>query len=633
MSDASGSGFYGFLKVILRGLNLTRIVILNLVFFLILGLIFFGAASETTVQVPADSTLVLEPRGALVEQFSADPVQRAIAGLTGNAPRQVQLRDLLRGIDAAAADPRIKGILLKPDGLSAGGYAALREVGAALDRFKAADKQVIVWSAGMSQGQYYLAAHADRIVLDPQGGVILLGIGNYRNYYANLLDKIGVEVHLFRVGEYKSAAEPFVLDHASAEAKAADAYWMSGIWDTAIAEIAAQRGLDAGQMHSDIAQLPAAVEAARGDLAQLALDQGLVDELATENELLASLHENVSTGESADEPDGGSDNGGPDNASGNNELVTVAFGDYLGGLRAPTLPGKDAVAVVVAEGEIAAGKLAPGKIGGESTAALIERAREDDNIKALVLRINSPGGAVYPSERIRREVVLTQEAGKPVIVSMGDVAASGGYWIGMNADKILAEPNTITGSIGIFGMFFEIPGALDKLGVNTDGVGTTPWAGAFDIRQPLDPRVGAVIQSVINKGYRDFVGRVAKARESSFEAIDKVARGRVWTGTQALERGLVDQLGGLTDAITVASEAAGLGDNYAVTYMERPLGAFEQFLLGLGGGRTASIVQAFGVQMPTWWAAVPKLVPELSLLHNAKPGVPAVYAYCFCQLR
>jgi protease-4 len=387
---------------------------------------------------------------------------------------------------------------------------------------------------------------------------------------------------------------------------------MGGVWDTLLDEVAAERHIDAAQLRADIDQLPASVDAAHGDLAQLALQQHLVDGLATEDDLRADLRKQYT-------------------AANGDDFRQVDFDNYVASL-GPATGGGPAVAVVVAEGEIAAGNLPPGRIGGESTAQLIRNARNDDDVKAVVLRVDSPGGAVYPAEQIRREVALTRQAGKPVIVSMGDVAASGGYWISMNADKIVAEPNTITGSIGIFGLFYEIPQTLDKIGVHTDGVGTTPWAGAFDIRRPLDPRVGQIVQSVIDKGYRDFVGRVASARGKDFDAIDKIARGRVWSGKQALDRGLVDKLGGLQEAIKLAATTAKLGDNYHVSYEERPLGTLERLLLDFGRGSGGAMLRAAGIRLPSWLAALPAAVPELALLENLKPGVPAAYAYCFCRV-
>ncbi|MFI4959150.1 MAG: S49 family peptidase, partial [Lysobacterales bacterium] len=245
----------------------------------------------------------------------------------------------------------------------------------------------------------------------------------------------------------------------------------------------------------------------------------------------------------------------------------------------------------------------------------------------------SPGGEVYAAEQIRREIELTRAAGIPVVVSMGDVAASGGYWISMNANRIYAEPNTITGSIGIFGMYYTVPNTLAKLGIQSDGVGTGPMAGAFDITRPLDPKVGAVIQAIIDKGYHDFVGNVAKARGKSYESIDAIAQGRVWTGQQALERGLVDQLGGLDQAVAYAANLAKLGKGYPVRYQEAPLGGFERFLISLNQSASVHLMQSWGVRLPTWFAQLPALAPELQLLRNAKAGTPNIYADCLCSPR
>ncbi len=607
------SGFMAFLRVIGRGINVTRIVILNLVFFGLLALLFGGMAAKETAIVPSDSVLVLQPAGLLVEQYSIDPLQRVLAGLGDDKPTQVQLRDLLRGIDGAAKDSRIKSMLLLPDQLQVGGYAALGEVGRAMDRFKTAGKKIYVWSAGMQQAQYYLAAHADHIVLDPQGGILLTGIGGYRAYYKDLLDKLGVTVHLFRVGEFKSAAEPYVLNQASDAAKEADAYWMNGLWDTLLDEVAANRKIEPTQLRADIAALPEEIEAAKGSLADLALQQHLVDALMSKPDMRAWMREQA-------QPDG------------KDGFRQINLPKYLAATRKPVPPMGKKVAVVVAQGEIAGGSQPPGSIGGDSTAEQIRRVRNDDSVAAMVLRVDSPGGAVYPAEQIRREVELTRKAGKPVIVSMGDLAASGGYWISMNANRILAEPNTITGSIGIFGMYPEIPDTLAKIGVHTDGVGTTPWSGAFDFRRPLDPRIGRVIQSVINKGYRDFVGQVAAARGKSFEAIDAVAQGRVWSGKQAKDRGLVDELGGLEDATRIAAEMAKLGTDYRVEYAQRPMGNFERLLLKLGHGQAGALVRAMGLQVPSAWLQLADLPPTLKMLRNLKPGQPQAMAYCFCRV-
>ncbi len=614
-------GFWAFLRTFGRGINMIRLIILNLVFFSLLLVLLLvvtagvaGNRLDGTLQ--SDSVLVIRPQGQLVEQYSIEPLQRALTGLSGEDPKQVQLRDLIGAIDAAASDKRISRILLLPGDLQGGGFAALREVGAALDRFRAAGKPVIAWAVNLDQGQYYLAAHADRLLVDPQGGVMVTGLANYRLFYKDLLDKLGVDVHLFRVGEFKSAAEPYILDHASAEAKQADSYWMGGLWDSYLAEVSALRKLDPATLRDDIDNLPQHIASTQGDLAQLALNEHLVDGTATRAELISMMRKE----------------GVPADRKGHS-FRQVGLSRYVASLPGDGHPFAAGVAIVVAEGEISAGKQSPGSIGGESTAALIRAAREDRKTKALVLRVNSPGGEVYAAEQIRREVELTRAAGIPVVVSMGDVAASGGYWISMNANRLFAEPNTITGSIGIFGMYYSVPHTLAKLGIQSDGVGTGPMAGAFDITRPLDPHVGAVIQAIINKGYRDFVGNVAKARGKSYAAIDAIAQGRVWTGQQALDRGLVDQLGGLDDAVAEAARLAKLGKGYPVRYEEAPLGGFERFLIGLNHSASVRVMQSWGIRLPGWFAQLPALAPELQLLRHARAGTPNIYADCLCRPR
>jgi protease-4 len=602
-----------------HGINITRLVIINVVFFaflFIVVLLVVAASASDEHGVQQDSVLVLKPQGQLVEQYSIAPLQRALSGLSGEEVKQVQLRDLVGAIDAGARDKRISRILLLPGELQGGGFAALREVGAALDRFRAAGKPVIAWGVNLDQGQYYLAAHADRLLVDPQGGVMITGLANYRLFYKDLLDKLGVDVHLFRVGEFKSAAEPYILDHASVEAKEADSYWLGGLWSGYLDEVAKLRKIDPATLRDDVDNLPQHIASTGGDLAQLALDQHLVDGTATRAELIAMLRKQ---GVPA-----GRDNQG---------FREVGLERYVASLPRSGKPLAPGVAIVVAEGEIVGGKRPAGSIGGDSTAALIRAVRADKHSKALVLRVNSPGGEVYAAEQIRREVELTRAAGIPVVVSMGDVAASGGYWISMNADRIFAEPNTITGSIGIFGMYYSVPGTLAKLGIQSDGVATGPMAGAFDITRPLDPKVGAVIQAIIDKGYRDFVGRVAKARGKSYQAIDAIAQGRVWTGRQALERGLVDQLGGLKAAVAEAATLAKLGKDYPVRYEEGPMSGFERFLINMNHTASMQLLQSWGVRLPRWFAQFPALAPELQLLRHARAGTPNIYADCLCSPR
>jgi len=319
----------------------------------------------------------------------------------------------------------------------------------------------------------------------------------------------------------------------------------------------------------------------------------------------------------------------------------IALGDYLTQLdaRRSPLDKRPQVAVVVAEGEIAGGDLPAGRVGGISTSALLRDARDDDNVKAVVLRVDSPGGEVFASEQIRREVEALKAAGKPVVVSMGDLAASGGYWISMNADRIYADESTITGSIGIFGMIPNFARSLDKIGVHTDGVGTTRFAGAFDVTRPMDPAVGRVIQSVIDKGYADFTGKVAQARDRSVEAIDEVARGRVWSGAQAKERGLVDEFGGLKAAVADAASRAKLGEEskYHVRYIEKAATPFAQFMTGFAGSRMGAwMLSDSGMARMLLARTMPEMDAQLRFVEDAvkdRNGAPVkALAYCFCGL-
>ncbi len=612
-------------------MNFTRRLILNLVFFgllllvLILFVVAMGKSATAGKSLQDRTTLVIAPEGKLVEQYSADPVSRALAKAVGdNGADEVQLRDLIRAIEAARDDKKIERVVLQLDKLQPSGFASMREVVAALQDLRASGKQVVAFSENMSQSQYLLAAQANEIYLDPMGGVVLEGLGRYRQYFrTGLQDKLGVDVHLFKVGEYKSAAEPYVLDAASAQAKEADLFWMTDVWQRYLGDIAKARKLDAAQLAAGIDTMPEGIAAAGGDLAKFALQQKLVDGLKTREEVEDLL---ADRGVADEDAEGG--------------FRSVNLDSYLSVLdtRRSPVDSRPQVAVVVAAGEIAGGDLPAGRVGGVSTSALLREARDDKDVKAVVLRVDSPGGEVFASEQIRREVVALKAAGKPVVVSMGDLAASGGYWISMNADRIYADPSTITGSIGIFGMIPNVARSLDKIGVHTDGVGTTRFAGAFDMTRPMDPAVGQVIQSVINKGYADFTGKVADARNKPVEAVDEVARGRVWSGAQAKERGLVDEFGGLKAAVADAAKRAKLGgvDTVRVRYIEKGATPFAQFMSGFAGSHAGAwMLGESGMARLMLARSMPELDTQLRFVEDAardpRGSAPVkALAYCFC---
>jgi len=617
-----------FIVGIWDGMNFIRRLTLNLLFFgllLLVGLlVLIAIVGGGGRQAPLleRTTLVVAPEGLLVEQYRTDPFMRALAQSSGSGVGEVQLRDVLRALEAAKTNDHIERVLLRTDRMTFSGYASMREVADAIAEVRAAGKQVVAFGEYFGQQQYLLAAQADEVYLDPEGGMMLEGISGYRQYYHEALaDKLGVDVHLFKVGEYKSAAEPYILDGASPEAKEADLYWMNDIWQRFVADIGRVRGIAPEVLNAGIDTLPQGIVAAQGDLARYALSQRLVDGLKTREEVEQLL---VERGVADDDADGG--------------FRQVSMDDFLAQV-APVggVDRRAQVAVVVAEGNITGGNQPPGAIGGESTSALLREAREDEHVKSVVLRVDSGGGEVFASEQIRREVVALKAAGKPVVVSMGDVAASGGYWISMNADRIYADASTITGSIGIFAVVPTFPRTLAKIGVHTDGVGTTPIAGAFDLTRPLQPGAGQAIQAIIDRGYGNFIDKVADARGRSPEEIDLVARGRVWSGDQALARGLVDELGGLRVAIAKAAELGGLeSDGWRVRYIEKSATPFGRFLTGFVSGRLGgALVGHSDLARGLLARVVPRAEQDLQLLESVitpQPGRPVkAVAYCFCE--
>lgn len=620
MSRSAPGPLLRFARAGWNAVNFTRRLVFNALF-LFIGLILLVALFSGRPKLPERSALVIAPQGQVVEQFSADPFERALSKAMNQPLPETQLRDLVRALEAAATDSRIERVVIRPDQMTGIGFAALEELARAVTEFRKSGKQLVAYADGMDQKQYYLAALADEVYLHPDGMVLLEGLSRYRAYYREALeDKLGVDVHLFRVGEYKSAAEPYILDAASPESREADLYWMNDLWRHFLADVARLRSLDADALQAGIDDFAARVESVAGDMGKLALEQKLVDGLVTQDQFRDLMVER----------------GVEDTET--HSFRQVSMDAYLGFVdrERPAFDARPKVAIVVAQGEIAAGDLPPGTVGGVSTSRLLRDAREDADVKAVVLRVDSPGGGVFPSEQIRREVELIRAAGKPVVVSMGNVAASGGYWISMNADAIYAQPTTITGSIGIFGLFMTIPDTLAKVGVHVDGVATTKIAGAFDPTRPMSAEVGKTIQAIIDQGYRQFIGKVAAARETTPEAIDQVARGRVWSGTQAEARGLVDELGGLHDAVAEAARRATLpSDGYRVQYVEKTLSPFEQALVNAGRNATVRALMA-QAGLPTLLLDAPgtrELGKTLRLLDSPPEGgrpFKAV-AHCFCE--
>ncbi|MGK5023880.1 signal peptide peptidase SppA [Janthinobacterium sp. RB2R34] len=547
-----------------RALDATRRAVFNLIFLLIVIAILiaiFGGGAKTLHE---KTTLVLNLQGPLVEETPGGVREAVLANVSGEVKKSVQLRDVLAVLDSAAKDKNIGAMVLQLDELEGGGLASLREVAAGIERFRASGKKVTAWGASYNQRQYLLASKADEVFVHPMGGVMLEGFGRYRNYYRDALDKVGVTVNLLKVGTYKSFAEPFIANGPSDAAAEADRYLNDGLWTTYTTEVEKARKLPAGAIMASINNLPQLLEATGGDIAKASLNAKLVDGLKTSDEIRQLM---MTRG--AKDEDG-------------NSFRRVNYSDYLARLH-PAMMG-DAVGVVIASGEIGDGVAPAGAIGGLSTSRLIRQAREDKAIKAVVLRIDSPGGSAFGSELIRRELELTRAAGKPVVVSMGNVAASGGYWISTSSDEVIADAATITGSIGVFAILPTAEKVIDKLGIHTAGAPTTWLADAGNPLRPLDPRFAQVIQGSINHVYGDFINIAAKARKTTPEKINEVAQGRVWTGLQAKDRNLVDRIGSYRDALASAAKRANLGADYRVAYMEQDMSPVDK-LLGMFGSK------------------------------------------------
>ncbi|MEM7053238.1 MAG: signal peptide peptidase SppA [Pseudomonadota bacterium] len=601
-----------------NGLTAFRMAVFNILFLIVLALIlraiFF---SGDAIMVEADSTLVLNPNGLIVEEYTGTPTERALNEALGQQLPETRLRDLLRTLELAAEDDNIAQVLIRTDSLQGMSPGTMTELSAAFDRFRESGKPVVAYASFITHSQYGLAALADEIWLHPDGIMLLEGFSYFRNYYREGLEKLEVDVNLFRVGEFKSAMEPFIRDDMSEAAREAGEFFVGDLWQQYLTMIARHRGMPVERLTSIINNQVELVEQADGNVAEAMLEAGLIDRLVSRPQARLELAET----------------GAPDEDT---VFVQIDMDSYLQVPRAPAI-GQDEVAIIVASGSIVEGNQSPGMIGADSTARLIRNAADDDDIRAVVLRVDSGGGSAFASEVIRQELLALKETGKPVVVSMGDVAASGGYWIAMGADEVWAYPNTITGSIGIFGFFPTFQNTLAKIGVNTDGFGTTPLSGMFRSDMAMSEAAQRAFQSVIENGYQEFIGLVAEYRDMSFDAVDTVAQGRVWTGNQALERSLVDQIGTLQEAAAAAARIAGLGEDFSTVYVQQELSSFEQFLADMGSAALAQAGLEFEPPMLVRWMGRDLYLGMLEQLNQIaaagqpKSGLPDVMAHCLCE--
>lgn len=572
-------------KFVLLGIwrlfTLTRSVVLNLVFIvLLIGFITMLSTDTEQVIVPQKSALVLNLVGDLVEQKrEVNPMDALLLEALDEKEDkpEILLADVLDVIAKAKNDDRVHLLVLQLQGLKSTGLSKLQDIGAALTDFKSSGKQIIALGDHFSQDQYYLVSHANDIWMNPQGFMLLDGYGRYQMYFKSALEKLAINQHIFRVGTFKSAVEPFMRDDMSTKAKEANALWLNDLWQQYKEDVASQRGFSVNNFDDSITDLVNKFTNANSSFANYALENNWVDQLKTRAQMRSDLIDIVGKNKKG------------------NSYNHVGFNDYLAATTSIIpLAGESTskVAIIVAKGTILNGIQKPGTIGGDSTAKLLRRARTNDKVKAVVLRVDSPGGSAFASEIIRQEVELLKAAGKPVVASMGTYAASGGYWISAPADKIYAAPSTITGSIGIFGMMMTFEDSLSKLGIHTDGVGTTDIAG-FGPTQPLTEGMSQLFQLSINKGYQDFIGLVAANRNMTLAQVDAVAQGRVWSGKKAKELGLVDELGNLTDAVVAAAKLANL-DNYDTLLIEKETSSRNKFIQKLMGQAQSLTATTFG---------------------------------------
>ncbi|MFV8386164.1 signal peptide peptidase SppA [Vibrio parahaemolyticus] len=548
-------------KGIWKSITFIRLALANLIFLLMIAVFYFAFTytGEGRPVIEKESALVMNLSGPIVEQRRyVNPMDSVAGSLLGNEmPKENVLFDIVDTIRYAKDDAKVSGLVLALRDLPETNLTKLRYIAKALNEFKASGKPVYAVGDFYNQSQYYLASYADKVYMAPDGGVLIKGYSAYSMYYKTLLEKLDVSTHVFRVGTYKSAIEPFIRDDMSDAAKESATRWVTQLWSAFVDDVTTNRNINAKVLNPTMEELLTEMKSVDGDLAQLAVKMGLVDELATRQDIRTLFAKEF-----------GSD--------GKDSYNAISYYDYLATIRPDYTLANHDIAVVVASGAIMDGQQPRGTVGGDTVASLLRQARNDEKVKAVVLRVDSPGGSAFASEVIRNEVEALKKAGKPVVVSMSSLAASGGYWISMSADKIVAQPTTLTGSIGIFSVITTFEKGFSKLGINTDGVGTSPFSGD-GITTGLSEGASQAFQLGIEHGYKRFISLVGSNRAMTVEEVDKVAQGRVWTGQDALSFGLVDQMGDFDDAVESAAKLANVTD-YGIYWVEEPLSPTELFL-------------------------------------------------------
>ncbi|HGS5724864.1 protease 4 [Vibrio parahaemolyticus] len=604
-------------KGIWKSITFIRLALANLIFLLMIAVFYFAFTytGEGRPVIEKESALVMNLSGPIVEQRRyVNPMDSVAGSLLGNEmPKENVLFDIVDTIRYAKDDAKVSGLVLALRDLPETNLTKLRYIAKALNEFKTSGKPVYAVGDFYNQSQYYLASYADKVYMAPDGGVLIKGYSAYSMYYKTLLEKLDVSTHVFRVGTYKSAIEPFIRDNMSDAAKESATRWVTQLWSAFVDDVTTNRNINAKVLNPTMEELLTEMKSVDGDLAQLAVKMGLVDELATRQDIRTLFAKEF-----------GSD--------GKDSYNAISYYDYLATIRPDYTLANHDIAVVVASGAIMDGQQPRGTVGGDTVASLLRQARNDEKVKAVVLRVDSPGGSAFASEVIRNEVEALKKAGKPVVVSMSSLAASGGYWISMSADKIVAQPTTLTGSIGIFSVITTFEKGFSKLGINTDGVGTSPFSGD-GITTGLSEGASQAFQLGIEHGYKRFISLVGSNRDMTVEEVDKVAQGRVWTGQDALSFGLVDQMGDFDDAVELAAKLANVTD-YGIYWVEEPLSPTELFLQEFMNQVKVSLgVDATSLLPKSLQPVAQQFEQDASLLQSFNDP-KGQYAFCLnCQLQ
>ena len=607
-----------FFSKLLLGLDGFR-KLLHLFFLMFIFLFIIGGLSNKIMIIKDNSSLVIAPIGNLVEQYEGDPYDRALSEILGDKSQQILVQDIIDSLELAKNDPRINSVVFELDGLANSIMnSKLERIAVAIKEFRKTSKPVFAFANYYNQNAYYLAAHANKIYMDPNGIIMFQGFGSYVNYYKNLIEKLKIDWNVFRVGTHKSAVEPFIRNDMSEEDRSSRLKILNELWKKYENDILENRSLSENSLTNFSQNLLKYIEEENADFAQLAKKYEFVDDLITEIE----FHKKMTSFSGTD----------IQNERGYQSIMLFDYLSKSQSLRISENQEKN-IAIIIASGEILHGTQPPGTIGGKSTARLLLDARQDKTVQAVVLRIDSPGGSAFASDQILNEIVALQRAGKPVVASMSSLAASGGYWIAMAADKILARETTITGSIGIFGMLPTFQRSFDAIGIGADGVGTSPWSREFRLDHKMSQDSKILFQKIVDQGYDNFITKVAKYRRMDKGDVDTIAQGQIWTGNNALTMGLIDQIGDLEESIIEAAKLAGIEEGYGQKYFDKELTPSEQFTIDFLSG-----LNQFGFDLSFLKGRHSPLDNVIGFFESISSSLlrfndpKGIYAHCFCSL-